>query len=116
MHQESIMLPKNEVRCPDCDGQSLDRRAFLGAAAAALGVLGTQSAIAAPSKTGKAETLVKTLYETLKEKQREKICFGWDHVHKDRGLLRTHVSNNWHITQPSIKSDFYTKEQQALVL
>jgi hypothetical protein len=33
-----------------------------------------------------------------------------------RGLLRTHVSNNWHITKPTIASDFYTKEQRALIL
>ncbi len=34
---------------------------------------------------------------------------------KDNGLLRTHVSNNWQITKPHIRSDFYTKKQQDVI-
>jgi hypothetical protein len=34
---------------------------------------------------------------------------------KDRGLLRTHVSNNWQITPQTIRSSFYTSKQQDIV-
>ena len=30
-------------------------------------------------------------------------------------MLRTHVSNNWHITKPPSRSEFYTKEQQDII-
>jgi hypothetical protein len=43
------------------------------------------------------------------------ICFDWDHKDDRRGLLRTHVSNNWQITKPHIRSDFYTKKQQDII-
>jgi hypothetical protein len=117
-------VDKNKVVCPDCDGGeiSLDRRRFLqaaGAAAAAVALpLGAAARVAAaPSPKSPAETAVKALYETLTSKQREKVCFEWDYMDKakGRGLLRTHVSNNWQITDPHIKSDFYTKDQQALI-
>jgi hypothetical protein len=62
------------------------------------------------------ESLVKVLYETLSPKQRESICFAWDYQDSDRGLLRTHVANNWDITDYFINdSDFYTKDQQAII-
>src|SRR5262249_49212785 len=69
-----------------------------------------------PPQKPPAETAVKALYDTLTDKQKKVVCFPWDHVDKKRGLLRTHVSNNWHITEPAIDSDFYTKEQKALCL
>ena len=62
------------------------------------------------------ETLVKTLFDTLKPEQRKEVCFAWDHVDKTRGLLRTRLENNWKITKPSIKSNFFTAEQQDLML
>src|SRR5262249_33735789 len=39
----------------------------------------------------------------------------WDHMDKDRGLLRTRVSNNWQITKPTLQGDFFTKDQQVMV-
>lgn len=66
----------------------------------------------APQKT--AESLVTVLYESLTDKQKKEVCFDWDFVEKKRGLLRTRLENNWKITKPSIKSNFYTKEQQHL--
>ena len=51
---------------------------------------------------------------TLKDDQKKQMCFDWDHTDA-RGLLRTHVSNNWQITKPTIDSDFYTKEQKMLM-
>ena len=102
--------------CPECvDG--FDRRGFLrtlgvgAAAVAATPLLGH----AAPTTKSPAETAVKGLYDTLTEEQRKVICFGWDHMHKDLGLLRTHVSNNWHITEPRILSKFFTSKQQDII-
>src|SRR5688572_28144137 len=114
------MLPEKKIVCPDCEGSDLDRRGFLRgvAAAATAGALGSFAlprAGAAPTAQSAAETLVKKLYDTLDEKQRKAVCFAWDHVDTKRGLLRTHVSNNWHITQPTVTSEFYTKDQQALI-
>jgi hypothetical protein len=116
-------VDNNKVVCPDCEGGelNLDRRRFLkaaGAAAVALPLGGAARVVAAPTPKSPAETAVKALYETLTAGQKEKICFAWDYVDKTakgRGLLRTHVSNNWQITDPHIKSDFYTKDQQALI-
>ncbi|HZT81539.1 MAG TPA: DUF3500 domain-containing protein, partial [Gemmataceae bacterium] len=71
-------------------------------------------AAAAPTPKSAAETAVKALYETLTDAQKKQICFDWDHKDPQRGLLRTHVSNNWHITKPTIDGTFYTKEQKAL--
>lgn len=62
------------------------------------------------------ETLVKVLYDSLNAKQRKEVCFAWDYVDPKRGLLRTRIENNWKITKPSIKSDFFTAEQQDLAL
>jgi hypothetical protein len=31
------------------------------------------------------------------------------------GIVRSRVSNNWHITQPEIGSEFYTKDQQEMI-
>ena len=96
-----------------------DRRDFLrvSAASVAAGTLPLfavpKAAAAGPAKSAPAETAVKALYDSLTEKQREAVCFAWDHEDDARGLLRTHVSNNWQITKPSIRSDFYTKDQQA---
>src|SRR6476660_2241794 len=68
----------------------------------------------APSKST-PESLVKLLYESLTEKQRKDVCFAWNYVEKERGLLRTRLENNWKITKPSIKSSYYTADQQHLI-
>jgi hypothetical protein len=57
------------------------------------------------------ESLVKNLYDSFTPKQKETVCFEWDHQDPKRGLLRTFVANNWHITQPKLASSFYTKDQ-----
>jgi hypothetical protein len=105
--------------CPDCDGEVLDRRGFLKtaavAAASSLPLFATPKAEAAPSPSSTAETAVKGLFETLTDEQRKVICFDWDYKDEKRGLLRTHVSNNWQITKPHIRSDFYTPKQQAII-
>jgi hypothetical protein len=114
--------PKKVV-CPDCDAAdaALDRRHFLKtvtaatAAAAGLPLWATPRAQAAPTPKSAAETAVKGLYDSLTEEQRKVICFDWDYEDKGRGLLRTHVSNNWQITKPHIRSDFYTLKQQDII-
>src|SRR5262249_1899456 len=70
---------------------------------------------AAPKPTSAAETAVKGLYDALTPEQKTKVCFEWDHMDNKRGLLRTHVSNNWQITPYQIRSEFYTKKQQHII-
>ena len=100
------MQPEINPPCPDCDpaAPSLNRRNFLASiAASGLGsALWTAPALAAPSPKSAAETAVKAFYDTLTDTQKKTICFDWDYKHPERGLLRTHVSNNWQITKPFI--------------
>lgn len=118
---------EKKVVCPDCgeeEAMPVGRRDFLKtvtAAAAAtatggLSLLTAPLAKAAPTPKSAAETAVKALYETLSDTQKKTICFDWDYKDAKRGLLRTHVSNNWQITKPTVDSDFFTKDQRALVL
>jgi hypothetical protein len=112
-------VDQNKVNCPDCDddGFNFDRRRFLRTAAAAAVALPLGAAArvtAAPTPKSAPETAVKALYDSLTDKQRKEICFAWDYKDK-RGLLRTHVSNNWQITSPHIHSEFYTKDQQGII-
>ncbi|MEO0531336.1 MAG: hypothetical protein AAF266_12295 [Planctomycetota bacterium] len=101
--------------------QPIDRRAFLAATSGAavtstlpLGKVWAQpAATVSPAVT--AESLVKTLYDTLSPGQREAICFAWDHRDPRRGLLRTRVANNWHVTPHSVGDDFFTADQRAIV-
>lgn len=111
-------------RCPVCDlpeSQALNRRQFVqvaGAAAAAASVSGLAlPAHAAKSPNARSEQLVLELYNSLTPQQREKMCFPWNHE-DDRGLLRTHVSNNWSITDPktmNVGGDFYTPQQRDII-
>ncbi len=110
------MHSDKRIVCSDGE-DGLDRRGFLksvGAAAAATTVWATPKASAYPTATSAAETAVKGLYETLTDAQKKVVCFDWDHIDATRGLLRTHVSNNWRITKPSIDSEFYTKKQKMI--
>jgi hypothetical protein len=54
------------------------------------------------------ETLVATLYKSLSEEQKKKLCFGFDHP------LRSAVNNNWHIVKHTI-GDALNADQQAMV-
>ena len=102
---------------------SINRRVFLENTAATLaagsllgGGLSNLPLRADGATTSRsAETLVGQLYQTLGEKQKNDICFDWDHVDKKRGLLRTFVANNWNITEPEINDDFYSDEQRDLI-
>ncbi|HBN74403.1 MAG TPA: hypothetical protein DD473_01005 [Planctomycetaceae bacterium] len=101
-----------------------DRRRFLATgltAAAGLVVPNTLSAAlfdvnkAAKKMGAVSESAVKDLYSSLDETQRKAIVFDWDYTEKGRGLLRSHVSNNWQITKPEVRSRFFTDEQQDMV-
>lgn len=116
-------LPKRIV-CPDCEAWEsgdLSRRDFLWQASLATATIvslegyAVPRAQAAPTPTSAAETLVKVLYEKLTPEQKKVVCFPWDYKDERRGVLRTHVSNNWHITKPAIASDFFTPEQKDII-
>lgn len=116
-------------KCPDCESSSapptpaagIVRRDFLrvtslGLAAAATANLAIPGADAAdPPAASPPETLVKLLFDSLSDTQKKEVCFAWDHQDPQRGLLRTRISNNWHITKPTINSDFFTSDQKHVV-
>ncbi|GMU23665.1 MAG: hypothetical protein AMXMBFR13_37430 [Phycisphaerae bacterium] len=124
------MSTRPEPSCPDCvivpsrlTETALPRRTFLrGVAATAVsgmpvrllqGAATTRPAGPTPGST--AETGVKALYDLLSDEQRKLICFPWEHEKPGRGLLRTHVSNNWHVSSPKVRSDFFSKRQQSII-
>jgi hypothetical protein len=114
------MTRRNE-HCPVCEtntGDShkldLDRRQFIKVAGAAAAAATLPAVARAASEQATPETLVKKLYETLSDAQKKTVAFDWDHTDPKLGLLRTRVSNNWHITQPQISSEFYNKDQQEI--
>ncbi|MFO0918273.1 MAG: DUF3500 domain-containing protein [Planctomycetaceae bacterium] len=104
--------------CPDCDQNSSKnwtRRQFVQTVGATAAVAATsQLTSAAEASPQASETLVKKLYDSLQPGQKEKICFAWDHTDQ-RGQLRSHVANNWHITEQRVASEFFTKDQQDLI-
>jgi hypothetical protein len=91
----------------------LSRRDVLRASAAA--ALLRNPFVAAADAADSAETLAGRLHASLTPAQRKAVCFPWDHVHPKFGLLRTRVGNNWNVTTPEVKGDFFSKEQQQLV-
>lgn len=95
-----------------------DRRNFLKHSAVAVAAGASLSNIVRAddkSAASQPESLVKVLYESLKQEQRSKVCYAWDHIDPKRGLLRTRVANNWMINEQEINSDFYTAEQKDLI-
>ena len=99
-------MPNHERRCSDCES-NYSRRDFLKTAGVAAALAGTSLPVWAQAKDTRAassgaESMVKVLYESLSDMQKKDICFSWDHQDPKRGLLRTHVANNWHITEHDI--------------
>lgn len=113
--------------CPDCDnsdssrildafGEGFSRRGFLktvGGTAAALSaaslVAGVKSAHAAPTSKSVAETAVKALYDSFSDQQAAMVCLPFDHK------LRQRINANWKISNLTIGSEFYSKDQQDLI-
>jgi hypothetical protein len=114
-------MPEHETPCPDCSAE-LNRREFInkvgtaaaGAAALPLFAVPRHSHAAAEAPRT-PETVVKALYESLSDEQRGYVCFSWDYVRPGMGLLRTRVSNNWNITKPEIRGQFYSNDQRAMI-
>lgn len=80
-------------------------------------LLGEEKPAVAPPQKPAPEQLVQKLYESLTPVQRPEVCFAWDHEDK-RGLLRTHVSNNWNITDRNrlnVGGDFFTADQRDII-
>ncbi|MDF1740174.1 MAG: DUF3500 domain-containing protein [Verrucomicrobiales bacterium] len=86
----------------------MNRRHFINRSLASTAALGLGSAIAEESVKTEAETVVKSLFNSLTEAQRKEITFDFDNV------LRTKIGNNWHITKPRIGT-FLDKDQNAMV-
>jgi Protein of unknown function (DUF3500) len=98
---------------------SLDRRSFMKTvgAGALLSSTGLGSSLIADDKVQKSrnENLVLELYNSFSEKQKKGVCFDWDYVHKEHGLLRLNVRNNWNITPHIVRSDFFNSRQQEMI-
>ncbi len=62
-----------------------------------------------------AEAAAAAFYRSLTPRQKAVLCFDPDHHDPVRGLLRTHVSNVWYITEPVIAGPFYSRHQRALL-
>lgn len=88
---------------------AIDRRQFLGAAAASGLALGTGVAAAASKPGGITSTAVTEFYESLSQPQVEAICFPFDHS------LRQKINANWHITNPTVGDSFYSKSQREMI-
>ena len=112
------MSQNARIRVDHRDARS--RRDFLqatglGVATAVLAGTGFGPAPAAAGEAKTPESVVKLLYDALSADQKKVVCFDWDHQDPERGLLRTRVSNNWHITPPSINSDFFAADQRRMI-
>jgi hypothetical protein len=100
------------------EADGLSRREFLrtvgttvgGIALAGVtaGILPASAQSASKTPPARAETLVKTLFESLTAKQRETLCMPWEHP------KRSMVGANWAIVKPTI-SDIFTADQQKMV-
>jgi len=123
-------MESKKRECPDCAAEAeagVDRREFIktvgvtaaAVASAGLPVWATPRAVAAPSPRSTAETAVTALYNCLTDQQRREVCFDWDYRETTgahpRGLLRTHISNNWQITPHQINSNFFTQQQKGII-
>jgi hypothetical protein len=113
LRRNETMNAKRTVVCPECQG--LDRREFvravggLAVAAGAAPLLGwTGRAAAAPSPSSAAETAAARLHQSLTDEQRKIVCFPFDDP------LRSNISANWAITDPTI-GQFFNPDQQALI-
>jgi len=114
--------PRSVDSCPDCsDRAGFTRREFLKTTAAGVATLSVAGASIitvgspkiAPAAEAAAmpaapETLVATLFKSLNDKQKEEICFPFDHE------LRSKVDNNWHIVTHSV-DEVLNPDQRQLV-
>src|SRR5437867_11755851 len=106
-------IPSDTCEC--CRG--ITRRTFLRstvvgsaavAAASPFSALAVSHAEKAAARKASSETLVATLFKSLKAEQRKAVCFPFDDP------LRSKVDNNWMITDKKIY-EFFTKDQPASI-
>ena len=107
-------MQRSPQLCSDCE--SFDRRSFLKTAGVATlaGVampmfVGQAGLFAAPTAKSTAETAVGRFFAALSAEQKKAICFPFEHE------LRQKINANWHITKPKVGSDFFNKDQQAVI-
>lgn len=105
-------MKRPTTSCTDCE--PVDRRVFLKAiggvaVAASSSAWVLPGAFAAPSPASAAETSVGRFYNLLTDQQKSSICFSMNDP------LRQKINANWHITKPTVGSDFYTAEQRKLI-
>lgn len=84
-----------------------DRRNFLRQGALATAALASPSLLRSET-VPEAETVVKSLFDSLTEPQRTALVFPFDDP------LRTKISNNWHITEQRI-GKYLDADQNAMV-
>ena len=97
---------------------NINRRRFMQSTGAASIIAGAalQAPVSGKEKSqGNPENIVKRLYDTLSDSQKKVVAFNWDHMDPNRGLLRTRISNNWHITKPTVNSNFFNDEQRDMI-
>ncbi|MDA0834181.1 MAG: DUF3500 domain-containing protein [Planctomycetota bacterium] len=109
------MTTRKQLECLDCSS-SFNRRSFIktvgGAAlvgAAAPLMLGGRIVQGAPTAESAAETAAAQFFNSLSDDQRQRIVFPFDHE------LRQKISANWHITDLSIRDDFYSDDQRRMI-
>lgn len=98
------------------DRDMMSRRRLLAGVAGGAGLMaarGLATVSLPPAPT--PESLAGMLHASLTPQQRQAICFPWDHVHPQFGLLRTRVGANWNCTEPEVASDFFTGDQREIV-
>jgi hypothetical protein len=94
---------------------TVNRRSFLSAVGAATiagstgGLILPKTALAAVRSTS-AEEVVKELHASLSDSQKKVLCLPTGHK------LRSRINPNWHITEPILGDDFYSKSQKELAL
>ncbi len=97
---------------------NLNRRKFMQSTGAASVVAGAalQSPVSGKETSkGNPENIVKRLFDTLSDSQKKVVAFDWNHMDPNRGLLRTRIANNWHITKPTVNSNFFNDEQRDMI-
>ena len=106
-----------QLSCSDCGDVS--RRRFLRTAATTAGAAGLSLSSAGnllpaeeKKKAQPAETVVKQLFDSLKDKQRKLVCMPFDHA------KRSMINNNWFVVDPKVASigKLYNAEQQEMIL
>jgi hypothetical protein len=86
----------------------LRRSLFSGAALASIPAIAAETTATGAAPATTSETVVKSLYDSLTEAQRQALVFDFENP------LRTKISNNWHITEQRI-GRFLNADQNAMV-